>query len=195
MNPAVNDAQTFELARLQTMDALRSVAEGMRHAATVLDNFAGAVSRMHHGQGIPPLPQGYALSSPVLPQGGGPPRQVEEHAQPQKRKRQTKVKDPNAPKRPASSYLLFQNAVRQEIKKENPSLPNNELLALISQRWAGMSEKEKQIYDDAMKASKVRYAAEKAAYEAASKPANGVAPSPLTVRLGLALCSVVLVPR
>jgi hypothetical protein len=123
------------------MEALRSVADGMRQAASVLDTFAGTVQRMHFGQAVQ-LPHGFALPSPVAQHA---PRGGDEHAGPTKRKRAVKVKDPNAPKRPASSYLLFQNAVRQETKKENPTLPNNELLALISQRWANMSDSEKQV--------------------------------------------------
>lgn len=60
-----------------------------------------------------------------------------------KRKRVVKKKDPNAPKRPASSYLLFQNEVRKDVKGRFPTLSNNELLTVIKNQWASMSEAEK----------------------------------------------------
>ena len=73
---------------------------------------------------------------------------------PKRRKR--KPKDPNAPKRPASSYIFFQNEVRKELKASNPNLSNSELLSLISKRWQEMSEEDKAVslYD----ASLMRFA-------------------------------------
>lgn len=60
-------------------------------------------------------------------------------------KRPRKPKDPNAPKRPASSYLLFQNEIRQDLKAKNPNMPNNELLGLIAKMWKDMSRDEKDV--------------------------------------------------
>ena len=60
-------------------------------------------------------------------------------------KKARKPKDPNAPKRPASSYLLFQNEVRQELKAKNPTLPNNELLGLIAKMWKDMPKSERDV--------------------------------------------------
>jgi hypothetical protein len=64
---------------------------------------------------------------------------------PKKRKRNTKPKDPNAPKRPASSYILFQNEIRKELKEKHPNLTNPELLNMISEMWKKMSEEEKAV--------------------------------------------------
>ena len=61
-----------------------------------------------------------------------------------KRKRATKPKDPNAPKRPASSYILFQNEVRKELKERHPDLTNADLLSLISEQWKSMSDEQKE---------------------------------------------------
>ena len=63
------------------------------------------------------------------------------------RKRAKKPKDPNAPKRPASSYLLFQNDVRKELRAKNPDIPNNELLNLISDMWKKMPKDERDVCD------------------------------------------------
>lgn len=60
-------------------------------------------------------------------------------------KRKRKLKDPNAPKRPPSSYILYQNEIRQQIKKEHPEMTNSELLAFISKQWAEMDESEKAV--------------------------------------------------
>lgn len=61
-----------------------------------------------------------------------------------KRKRVAKPKDPNAPKRPASSYILFQNEVRKELKERHPDLSNADLLSLISEQWKSMSDEQKE---------------------------------------------------
>lgn len=56
-----------------------------------------------------------------------------------------KPKDPNAPKRPPSSYIYFQNEVRQQLKKEFPEITQNELLARISKKWAAMTPEQKDV--------------------------------------------------
>lgn len=55
------------------------------------------------------------------------------------------IRDPNAPKRPASSYLLFQNDVRQSLKAKHPNVPNNELLQIISKLWQEMPKEQKDV--------------------------------------------------
>ena len=62
-----------------------------------------------------------------------------------KKRSNRKPKDPNAPKRPASSYLLFQNDVRQELKAKNPNMRNNELLSAIAKMWAEMPPEQKDV--------------------------------------------------
>jgi len=82
-----------------------------------------------------------------------------------KRKRNTKPKDPNAPKRPASSYILFQNEVRKELKEQHPNLSNSDLLGMISEQWKHMSDEQKETYNQAMKTAKTQYSEEKKAYD------------------------------
>lgn len=63
-----------------------------------------------------------------------------------KRKRVAKIpKDPDAPKRPASSYLLFQNEIRAQLKEENPNMNNSDLVKHISARWATMTAEDKTV--------------------------------------------------
>lgn len=59
------------------------------------------------------------------------------------KKRKRKPRDPNAPKRPPSSYILFQNDIRKELKEKHPNVANNELLAMIAKRWNEMTDQDK----------------------------------------------------
>ena len=62
-----------------------------------------------------------------------------------KRTRKKAVKDPNAPKRPPSAYILFQNEVREKTREENQGLPYRQVLDVISQKWKGMPLDERKV--------------------------------------------------
>ena len=62
-----------------------------------------------------------------------------------KRKRVTKPKDPNAPKRPPSAYLIYQNSLRTETKAQNPQFSNQEVLAKVAEAWKALSEEERKV--------------------------------------------------
>lgn len=108
----------------------------MRSCATVAEQFASTVA-------------GGSSSDVTLaaPQTGKRKAQVLEDGEPDGKKKRAprKLKDPNAPKRPASSYLLYQNDVRAELKTKYPGIPNSELLQMIAKRWAAMSDTEKEV--------------------------------------------------
>jgi len=65
-----------------------------------------------------------------------------------KRRREKAPKDPNAPKRPPSAYILFQNKIRESMRADNPDMPYRELVSKISEIWAALPNDEKQIYND-----------------------------------------------
>jgi len=67
-----------------------------------------------------------------------------------------KKRDPNVPKKPASTYLLFQNDVRDEIRKQNPDQPNTVILHKISEAWANLTDEQKKPYVDMVK-SKAKF--------------------------------------
>jgi len=98
-----------------------------RRALTIVP---GASSRLHDDS-----TKGKRKADPSPEDGDGP----------KKRKRNVKPKDPNAPKRPASSYILFQNEVRKDLKEQHPELSNSDLLGLISEQWKHMSEEQKEV--------------------------------------------------
>ena len=61
------------------------------------------------------------------------------------KRKHKKPRDPNAPKRPPSSYLIFQNDIRAELKAKNPGMRNNELLSAISKLWSEMPQDQKDV--------------------------------------------------
>lgn len=125
------------------MGSLGAVAETMRNCAAIAEQFAQMIPHLPFapGAGITAHPNGQYV--PVaMPQSVTGKRKLRDELDGKKKKT---PKDPNAPKRPASSYLLFQNEVRQELKAKHPNLPNNELLGIISKLWADMPKDKKDV--------------------------------------------------
>jgi hypothetical protein len=56
-----------------------------------------------------------------------------------------KVKDPNAPRRPASSYILFQNEIRPSLKEKFPGLTHTELMNRVSKLWSELPQDKKEV--------------------------------------------------
>jgi len=160
MSSIPENISPYDYARIQLMTQLNTVAESMRKCADIADHFAQTVAHMGPNGGFPPLPQFNApmidMSKMVQPL---PPPPEPTQAPPTNGKRKAatlvdgetkkrkakKPRDPDMPKRPASSYLLFQNEVRQAMKKNNPGMANHEILSTISQRWANMTAEEKEV--------------------------------------------------
>ncbi|CAF1575773.1 unnamed protein product [Rotaria magnacalcarata] len=66
-------------------------------------------------------------------------------------------KDPNAPKRPLSTFFLFSQDERPKIKKDNPSLSVADVAKLIGERWRSITEDKKRHYEERARAEKERY--------------------------------------
>ncbi|KAL1916519.1 uncharacterized protein VTP21DRAFT_5710 [Calcarisporiella thermophila] len=73
-------------------------------------------------------------------------------------------KDPNAPKRPLSAYMLFSQEKRKQVLEENPDVKFTEVGKLLGAMWKELSEEEKKIYNDKASKDKERYEREKADY-------------------------------
>ena len=69
----------------------------------------------------------------------------------------TKEKDPDAPKRPQSSYFLFMNDRRPALQKEKPELKFGELTKVLTDDWKSLSDKDKKKYEDMAAKDKERY--------------------------------------
>jgi hypothetical protein len=73
-------------------------------------------------------------------------------------------KDVNAPKRNMSAYLLFQNAMREQFKRENPGMTFGQLAKYTSHMYKNLTPEEKGTWETRAQQDKVRYDAEIAAY-------------------------------
>ena len=58
-------------------------------------------------------------------------------------KKKKRVKDPNAPKKPLSGYMLYCKQMRQQVTDENPELKSKEIVSKIASMWRELSDEEK----------------------------------------------------
>ncbi|CAN0890438.1 FACT complex subunit SSRP1 [Linum grandiflorum] len=82
-----------------------------------------------------------------------------------KRKQPKKKKDPNAPKKAMTSYVIFCQRERETIKKENPGISFGEISKALGDKWKTMSAEEKQPYSEMAKADSKRYQEEASGYK------------------------------
>ena len=52
-------------------------------------------------------------------------------------------KDPNAPKKPMTSYFIYMNEKRPEVKAADPSLSFGALTKKLTENWRALDEEEK----------------------------------------------------
>ncbi|CAE6530516.1 unnamed protein product, partial [Rhizoctonia solani] len=92
-----------------------------------------------------------------------------------------KKKDPLAPKRPPSAYILYQNDVRKQMQDKYPDLSYSDVLGKISESWQALEESKKKVYLDMVERDKLRYEDEKLRYNAGQDiPARPVPRRPLS---------------
>ncbi|XP_023522702.1 high mobility group B protein 13-like [Cucurbita pepo subsp. pepo] len=65
-----------------------------------------------------------------------------------KKKEGKKSVDPNKPKKPASSYILFSKEARKSVMEERPGANNSTVNALISVKWKELSEGERKMWNE-----------------------------------------------
>lgn len=87
----------------------------------------------------------------------------EEDKKPKKKKKAEK--DPNAPKRNLSSYMLYSQAVRPDTVSKHPDLKAVDIAKLIGEKWNALTDKEKQPYVKQAEKEKVRFDKETATYK------------------------------
>eukprot|EP00984_Skeletonema_dohrnii_P016702 scaffold7466_cov119-Skeletonema_dohrnii-CCMP3373.AAC.8 len=85
-----------------------------------------------------------------------------------------KRKDPNAPKKPRSSFMYFSNAKRAEVKVANPDASFGEIGKLLGNEWKKLSDDGKIEYEERAEADKKRYQKEMEDY---SPPLDDSAPN------------------
>ncbi|KAK4515084.1 uncharacterized protein ATC70_002694 [Mucor velutinosus] len=103
----------------------------------------------------------------------------------EKPKKKKVEKDPNAPKRNLSSYMLYSQSVRPDVVKQNPSVRPVDIAKIIGEKWNALSDKEKQPFVKAAEKEKARYDKETKTYKATlgepaeSTPAKRKAEQPI----------------
>ncbi|KAI9292757.1 high mobility group box, partial [Neoconidiobolus thromboides FSU 785] len=73
--------------------------------------------------------------------------------------------DPDAPKRPNSSYFVFCIEKRPELMKANPEIGAKDITRLLGEGWRGLSKEEKEVYDAKYREGKEAYEKELTAYK------------------------------
>jgi cell division septum initiation protein DivIVA len=66
-----------------------------------------------------------------------------------KKKKAKNPEDPDAPKRPASAYILFSNAKRAEIVKANPGAKLPEVAKILGGMWKALTPEQQAAYKPA----------------------------------------------
>lgn len=82
-------------------------------------------------------------------------------------KKRKEEKDPNAPKKPLSAYILFTTDTDtvEKVKAAHPDAKPKEMMALKSKAWNALSDDEKKPWEEKAAAEKKRYIAAEAAYK------------------------------
>jgi high mobility group protein B2 len=94
-------------------------------------------------------PKGDAIINPVVTKGG---------------RKGKPEKDVNAPKRNMSAYLLYQNAMREQFKRENPGMTFGQLAKYTSHMYKNLTPDEKSTWEARAGQDKVRFDTEISAY-------------------------------
>mmetsp|Transcript_39063 Transcript_39063/g.92139 ORF Transcript_39063/g.92139 Transcript_39063/m.92139 type:complete len:142 (-) Transcript_39063:141-566(-) len=119
--------------------------------------------------GYPPGPAGYPQQAyhPHAPMMAGyppPPGMKPGKGMPEpagKSRRRKKKVPQGGPKKPATSFVLFSNTVREEVKAANPGLSFIELGRKLGEMWREMDPAVRKDYEDRATAAKDRYLEEK----------------------------------
>jgi len=97
----------------------------------------------------------------------------EEEEEPVKKRKAKKFKDPNKPKRNMSAFFLFSQAMRSQVKEDNPGIPFGEIAKVLSRMYKELTDKEKQKWEKQAAKDKQRYMEQMKHYVAPPEPAGG----------------------
>jgi hypothetical protein len=132
------------------ISSFQNVAAAMRQCVTIIEDYA-RLSPSSLGSTSHPMP---TLDGTTVDSNSIDPALTTETAttpvgakgkKEKAAKAPKKIKDPNAPKRPPSAYIIYQNAVRDEVKAANPDAAYGDILKVISEKWKQISPEEKKV--------------------------------------------------
>ncbi|KAM0755715.1 hypothetical protein T439DRAFT_376028 [Meredithblackwellia eburnea MCA 4105] len=148
--------------------AYRDLSQSLIKVSAAISDFTNTLATTHDPAQVHALLEGVPFSLPTISAiAGGVVPQLNQSAEDGKKERKAKkIKDPNAPKRPPSAYIEFQNSVRTKFREDAPDLPYQEILRKISAAWATMTDAEKKIWQDVTEEKTAEYEKAKDAYVA-----------------------------
>jgi len=76
-----------------------------------------------------------------------------------------KIKDPNAPKRGMSAFLLYSRDTRESVKAERPELKTSEISKVLGEKWKLLDDASKTPWVERAQVESERYRSEAAAYK------------------------------
>ena len=115
---------------------------------------------MYAYPGYPHPPPHMMAGYPPQPPMGRPGKAVPPPEPAGKRRRKKKMPQ-GGPKKPATSFVLFSNTVREQVKQDNPGLSFIELGRKLGEMWREMDPNVRKDYEDRATAAKDRYLEEK----------------------------------
>jgi hypothetical protein len=90
--------------------------------------------------------------------------QVVEKEKKERKPREKKLKDENAPKRPTTGYMLYCQDVRAGIKEQNPGKKMTEISKILGATWKELSDEDKKPYTKKASKDKKRFDKEMKVY-------------------------------
>ncbi|KAL7423411.1 hypothetical protein Q5752_000991 [Cryptotrichosporon argae] len=82
-----------------------------------------------------------------------------------RQKREKKLKDPNAPKRPPSAYILYQNEVREAVRAAHPGVAYKDILGIIAGQWKALTDEQRGRFEKAYLDANIAWRAEEDHYK------------------------------
>lgn len=102
-------------------------------------------------------PRGKSKEEGKAKQGGkGKKSEEKKKAEEERLEMAKKLKDPAAPRKALTTYILFGNEVRPRIMKDNPGKSVGEIGKKIGEEWHALTEKQKQKYEKLYEEEKER---------------------------------------
>ena len=80
------------------------------------------------------------------------------------KKKEKKTLDPDEPKKPLSSFMIFLAEQKDEVKREQPSLGPKDVSREVGRRWGLLEREEKQVYQERYNSMLLAYKEDLATY-------------------------------
>lgn len=159
----------IQLARAHMFEAVHHLSANLRNVANQCDNFVKIVARHHPSAAVTGLAANVSADFLALANGtlntaafvnaanntaglnatGTPGRKPLTKDEKRALRKERKLnRDPNAPKRPPSAYLLFQNEIREDMRQQFKDLAYSEVLGKISEAWKNLTDEQRKVYQD-----------------------------------------------